>query len=119
VIRDELTLVTATGEERTMAVPTITRARVVAALLEDGDPVVKRGIPMAEWRGGVVRTGINPATGRLGVLVESTEGYGWHDEDTLERVEDTPAPARRRGRPRAATDTALIERMQRAAAGLR
>jgi hypothetical protein len=102
-----------------VAIASITRARVIAALLEDGDPVVRKGVPAAEWRGGVIRTGTNPATGRTGVLVEATDGIAWHDEDDLELVDDTPAPARRRGRPRAAADAALTERVIRAAAGLR
>lgn len=59
-----------------------TRGRVVNGLFDEGDLVLRRGVPAAEWRGGVIR-----CKGRE-VYVESTAGVEWLDEDLLERVED-------------------------------
>jgi hypothetical protein len=109
VIAGDLTVATATGEEHTVAITAIHRARVIASLLDDGDPVVRRGIPAGKWRGGVVRTGTNPATGRPGVYVETLEGFAWWDESELELVVDEEPPPARRGRPRAAADADLAE----------
>lgn len=109
VIAGTVTVTDPTGQERTVATNAIVRARVIAALLEEGDPVARRGISSDDWRGGVVRTGTNPNTGRPGVYVETLTEFAWWDEDELQLVTDPTPPPRRRGRPRAATDAALTE----------
>lgn len=84
---------TATGE---VAIDTvrIKRACVVPGLYEPGDPVLRRGVPASEWRGGVVRL---DATA---VLVEQISGeFAWFDETALEpaSARDQGPPAERRG----------------------
>lgn len=76
-------LATATGPV-TIPLLQLKRARQVPSLYEPGDPVVMRGTPAHEWRGGVVRTvGTD-------VLVEQIDGsFAWYGEDRLE-----PADAR-------------------------
>jgi hypothetical protein len=72
------------GEDR---VRRLARGRVVVGLFDPGDLVVRRGVPEAEWRGGVVRCR------GLEVLVESTEGTGWMAEDDLELAGSRPPAA--------------------------
>lgn len=73
-----LELETTTGEVR-INMMKVRRARVVAALYSEGDPVLRRHVPSGEWRGGVVRV-----RGRE-VLVETLSGaWEWISEDELE-----------------------------------
>jgi hypothetical protein len=70
----------------------VKRSRVLAGLYEPGDPVVQRGVDVADWRGGVVRTEGTE------VLVEQIDGsFAWFGEDRLEPadVRDHVAPTPR------------------------
>lgn len=72
----------------------IKRARILDALYEPGDPVVRVGISDQEWRGGVVRCE------SYEVLVEQIDGsFAWYPEGDLEPadVRDQRPPALRRG----------------------
>lgn len=89
----ELALDTTRGEA-TVTIDSIRRARVVSALYEPGDPVLRRHVPAATWRGGVVRTEGTE------VLVEQIDGtFAWFSESELESPEarDPALPALRRG----------------------
>lgn len=66
----------------------VKRARLVDALYEPGDPVLKVNVSATTWRGGVVRTDGTE------VLVEQLDGsFTWHTETDLEPPEARqPAP---------------------------
>lgn len=64
----------------------VRRGRVIARLFEPGDPVLRRGIPATNWRGGVVETQ------GTDVLVEQIGGaFAWFPEAELVSA-DTPQP---------------------------
>lgn len=72
----------------------VKRGRVIAAIYGPGDPVLRRGVSAADWRGGVVRTEGSD------VLVEQIDGtFAWFPEADLEPAEarDAAVPATPRG----------------------
>lgn len=83
-VAGELVVLVGPDRYRTVPVESIARARVVAGRLEDGDPVVRPGVPARDWRGGIVRH-----DGRR-VYVETLTGFEWIDEDELEHAEARP-----------------------------
>ena len=75
--------------DRTVLLRRGVKGRVVSAVYEPGDLVLRRGVSEHEWRGGVVRCrGVD-------VLVESIDGFEWVREMDLE----TPDERDRRDRP--------------------
>lgn len=80
VVAGEVTFL-AFGEEHTLPLAHVRNPRVVRGLYEPGDPVVRVGVPEADWRGGVVR-----CVGRR-VQVETLAGFGWLDETDIEPAE--------------------------------
>jgi hypothetical protein len=73
--------------EVTIPVSAIKRARILPSLYEPGDPVLRRDVPAADWRGGVVRTD------GTSVLVEQIDGtFAWFPEDDLEPADARDAP---------------------------
>lgn len=75
--RGELAL----ADGRIVMLDRVTRGRVVNGTYEAGDLVLRRGVSEAEWRGGVVRCEGTE------VYVESTDGFEWVHEDSLEAVD--------------------------------
>lgn len=76
------------GTTRTLTDGSFRRARVVDSIYDEGDPVLRVGVPADEWRGGVVRT-LAPGL----VRVESLEGFEDREEWELEAPEDREARA--------------------------
>jgi hypothetical protein len=65
----------------------VKRARTIRELYAPGDPVLKRGVPVAAWRGGVVRTDGTQ------ILVEQIDGtFTWLDEIEIEPAEARDQP---------------------------
>lgn len=81
------TVVLSLGGDRRAALfaSDIVRARVVPGRLDDGDLVVRFGVPENVWRGGILRH-----DGQR-VYVETLDGLAWMDEDELESADERAA----------------------------
>lgn len=81
-----------------LALAKIRRARILPAVFEPGDPVLRPGIEPDTWRAGVVRTeGTDVLVERIESAPDGTavEGFAWVPESDLE-----PASARDQPLPR-------------------
>jgi hypothetical protein len=79
---DEVHVTQAGGEPLMFPMDAIVRARVVTGLFESGDAVLRRGVPAAEWRGGVVR-----CRGAEVYVEQIDASFTWLDESELEHAE--------------------------------